>query len=282
MTDADDPLDRPVVLTVAPNGARRQKADHPALPMTAAALGKTAAACAEVGAAMIHLHVRDKDGGHTLDVDAYRDAIAAVRAEAGADLIVQVTSESVGLYHNDQQRAMVRELKPEAVSLALRELAPTPEHEPGYADFLAWCAAERIWVQHIVYTAAEAARLLAMQVRGDLHTPAPFALFVLGRYAKNRASAARDVLPYLAVWPADLPWAVCAFGARETGCLGTAAALGGHVRVGFENNLSMANGEIAPDNAARVAEIADIVCAMGRDPATPAQARRMMADWSGA
>ena len=83
----------PVFLAVAPNGARKTKADHPALPITPAELAATAAACAEAGAAMIHLHVRDADQRHSLDVEAYRAAIAAVRSAVGEDLVIQATSE---------------------------------------------------------------------------------------------------------------------------------------------------------------------------------------------
>ncbi|MHA1599614.1 MAG: 3-keto-5-aminohexanoate cleavage protein, partial [Alphaproteobacteria bacterium] len=93
----------PLILTVAPNGARRGHADHPALPITPDEIGRCAAACADAGAAMIHLHVRDRDGGHSLDADAYRAAIDAVRREAGERIIVQVTSEAVGIYEPAEQ-----------------------------------------------------------------------------------------------------------------------------------------------------------------------------------
>ena len=54
-------------MTVAPNGGRKTKADHPALPLSADELARTAAECLERGASMIHLHVRDADGKHILD-----------------------------------------------------------------------------------------------------------------------------------------------------------------------------------------------------------------------
>ena len=73
---------------------------------------------------MIHLHVRDKEGAHTLDVGRYRDAISAIRDEVGDDIVIQVTSEAVGIYNADQQIEMVVELQPEAVSLAIREIVP--------------------------------------------------------------------------------------------------------------------------------------------------------------
>ena len=69
-------------------------------------------------------------------------------------------------------------------------------------------------------------------------------LYVLGRYSITRTGSARDLLPFLAP---DMPrfhsWSVCAFGRRETACVTAAALLGGHARVGFENNLSLPNGD---------------------------------------
>ena len=70
------PEARRVVVAVAPNGGRRTKADHPALPLTAGELARTAAECLEQGASMIHLHVRDQAGKHLLDAEAYRAATA--------------------------------------------------------------------------------------------------------------------------------------------------------------------------------------------------------------
>ena len=98
-------------------------ADHPAVPLTAEALGREARACLDAGAAMMHMHVRRPDGRHLLDAQAYRDALAAVRKAVGDELLVQVTSEAAGVYRAAEQMAMVRELAPEAVSVGLREIA---------------------------------------------------------------------------------------------------------------------------------------------------------------
>ncbi len=127
----------PLIVIVAPTGPRKTKDDHPALPLTTAEIAAAAAACRDAGAAMIHLHVRDRDGRHSLDPDAYRAVIAAVRREAGDDMIIQMTSEAAGRYGPDEQIAMVRELKPEAVSLVLREIVPDAAHETAAASFLA-------------------------------------------------------------------------------------------------------------------------------------------------
>jgi uncharacterized protein (DUF849 family) len=124
---ADQSVWNPLIITVAPNGARKTKRDHPALPITPAEIAREARLALEAGAAMLHLHVRDVEGGHTLDADAYRAAMAAVGGEVGQRMVVQVTTEAVGRFTPEAQMAAVRALKPEAVSLAVRELIPGVE-----------------------------------------------------------------------------------------------------------------------------------------------------------
>ncbi len=257
----------PLVVGVAPNGARRTKADHPALPMSAAEIAATAAACAAAGAALLHLHVRDRDGRHTIDAGAYREAIAAVRAELGDRMLIQVTSEAVGRYLPAEQMAMVREVRPEAVSLALGELVPDRAAEAEAAAFFAWTVDAGILPQYILSAPEEVRRFADLCTRGVIPERARNVLFVLGRYAAGQRSRAEDLLPFLAAWaaaPAVASWSVCAFGARESACALAAATLGGHVRVGFENNLYMCDGTLAPDNAALVAQAVDGAALIGR------------------
>ena len=267
----------PVFLAVAPNGARKTKADHPALPITPAELAATAAACAEAGAAMIHLHVRDADQRHSLDVEAYRDAIDAVRAAVGEDLVIQATSEAVGRYTPDDQMAMVRALRPEAVSLAVRELIPDAGREAAAAAFLAWLDDAGILAQFIVYSPDDLARFDDLMARGVIPGERRFLLFVLGRYSADQQSSPDDLLPFLAANERGHPWAVCAFGRQETACAVTAGGLGGHARIGFENNLRLPDGGLAPDNAALVAAAARGMAAIGRPLASAAAARSLMA-----
>ncbi len=147
------------MLAVAPNGGRKTKADHPELPLSADELARTAAECLERGASMIHLHVRDAEGQHCLDPEAYRAAIAAVCHEVGDRLVLQITSESIGRYSPAEQRAAVLKTNPEAVSLALRELAPEAPDEKDFCEFLGKLKQMRVWPQIILYTPAEAERL---------------------------------------------------------------------------------------------------------------------------
>ena len=239
----------PVAIAVAPNGGRRTKSDHPALPMTPAELATTASGCAEAGASMIHLHVRDSQGGHLLDADAYRQVIAAVRAAVGDRLVIQITSEALGIYKPEEQMQVVRDVRPEAVSLALRELAPNETQEPSFGAFLEWLRKAGVVPQIILYSPEEALRLAALQKRGLVPFENLPVLYVLGRYTVAQTSRPSDLLPFLG---ADMPvfthWMTCAFGRHETACVTAGALLGGHVRVGFENNLFLPNGVQASAN----------------------------------
>ncbi len=138
---------------------------------------------------MIHLHVRGADGAHLLDAEAYRAAISGVCNAVGDRLVVQITSESQGRYAPGQQMAVVLETNPEAVSLALRELAPEAKDEKLFADFLLRLKRMRIWPQIILYTPEEAVRLADMQKRGVVPFNDIAVLYALGRYTLLRTAA---------------------------------------------------------------------------------------------
>jgi uncharacterized protein (DUF849 family) len=270
-------IDVPLILAVAPNGARKTKADHPAIPIAPDEIAREAARCREAGAAMIHLHVRDAEDRHSLDADAYAEATAAIRREVGDGIIIQMTTEAVGIYTPDQQMEAVRTVRPEAASLAVREFCPDEGAVPAFAEFLSWMASERIMAQYILYAAEDVGRFADLQKRGVIPGGRPFLLYVLGRYTPGQKSVPADLLPFLASAESlDADWAICAFGAREYGCALTAAALGGHVRVGFENNSLMADGSTAPDNAALVSQIASGAKLLGRGLADADEARTIL------
>lgn len=245
----------PLVLMVAPNGARRSKADHPNLPMTPQELAKEAVRCSAAGATVIHLHVRTVEGQHSLDAELYRSAIHAVRAVAGDQMAIQITTESVGLYTPEAQIEVVREIQPEAVSLALRELIPDEAHIDQAAEFLSWLRVQGIAPQYILYTPEDVARFHELRRVGVIPQLHPWVLFVLGRYAGPTESRASDLLGYLEHHENGSPWSACAFGRTEAATVLTAAALGGHVRVGFENNVRRRDDSLAQTNADLVGQI---------------------------
>lgn len=266
--------DHTVAIAVAPNGGRRVKDDHPAIPLDAGELAATAAECLAAGAAVIHVHVRDAYGKHLLDADAYRDATAAIRRQVGDRLVVQISTEALGVYEPDQQMAVVKATRPEAASFALREFLRSPQDERPFGDFLAWLRRERVLPQIILYEPAEAVRLADLQRRGLVPWSDVPVLFVLGRYSVGQTSDPTDLLPFLASGiPHFSHWSICAFGRHEAACVVAGALLGGHVRVGFENNLWRPDGSLAANNADLVRLTAAILTAAGRTPMSAQQLR---------
>ena len=270
MTTYADPL----ILTVAPNGAYKKAADHPAIPLTPEALGQTARRCLDAGAAMLHLHIRDAEGRHSLDVEGYRTALRAVRAAVGEAMVLQITSEAAGRYRAAEQMAMVRAVRSEAVSIGLRELDQPEIGDGGLGRFFGELAQQRVMTQVILYDVADLRRWQALRTAGTVPDAPWFLLFVLGRYSRTQSSSPQELLPFLHAHAGPEPWGLCAFGASEHACGAAAAALGGHVRVGFENNLLLRDGRVAPDNAALVAQAAELARCLGRPLATADDVRR--------
>ncbi|MFM7026606.1 MAG: 3-keto-5-aminohexanoate cleavage protein [Limnohabitans sp.] len=264
---------QPLIITVAPNGAYKQATDHPQLPLTAAQLAETAKTCLAAGASMLHLHIRDAQGGHSLDVEGYRTALDAVHAAVGDAMVLQVTSEAARVYQAPAQIAMVRALHPEAVSVGLREIDQPAIGDSGLSEFFCWLARERVMTQVILYDTADLLRWQDLRQRGVVPDAPWSLLFVLGRYTAGQTSSPLDLVPFVHAHQGSEPWSVCAFGKTEHACVSAAAALGGHVRVGFENNLYLKNGALASDNAALVSQAAQAALSLGRPLATAASIR---------
>ena len=115
--------------------------------------------------------------------------------------------------------------------------------------------------------------------RGVIPQARPFPLFVLGRYVEPTTTVQpRDLLPLPSAHDGAVPWPVCAFGPAEAAaCALAAAALGGHVRVGFENDLHLGDGGLAPGNAALVDQIRRGAALLGRPLADIEQTRAFLA-----
>lgn len=253
-----------VIITIAPNGARKTKEDLAHIPLWPEELAEEAKNSAAAGAAMIHLHIRDKEQGHSLDVETYKRTTDAIRKAAGDDIIIQATSESCGIYSPELQMKMVRELRPEAVSLAIRELVPTREHEARAGEFFAWVQENNIWPQFILYSPDEVRYFSELCQRAIVPGNNHFILCVLGK--KQRVATAdafarpQDLDPFLPALKeagAEVTWAICAFGGYENDCVKYAIEKGGHARIGFENNHLLADQSIAPSNAALVSQLVE-------------------------
>ncbi len=277
-------MKQPIIISFAPNGAKKTKADHPNIPLFAEEIAIEAKNCRDAGAALIHLHIRDKNQVHLLDVETYRKTIKAIKDKVGDDLIIQVTSESVDIYGPEQQMDMVRELKPEAVSLAIREIIPDVSYEAKAKEFFKFLHKNKIFPQFILYSPKEVEYFAELIERGYIPQEKKFVLFVLGKKnGPNIASAyakPEDLQPFVDVYNKRLKdkhviWATCAFGGYENSCMLEAVKLGGNPRIGFENNLLMQDGTTANTNADLIKQFVNSLGADSARVLTPKTARQV-------
>lgn len=246
-------------IMVAPNGARRGKQDHPALPVSIEEVVQATLASHQAGADGVHAHVRTIGGDHTLDVGLYRELIAEFE-NVMPGFYVQITTEAVGRYSPEQQRQVVRKLEPKAVSVSIAEMLSEGETAQT-VEFYQWAHNTKIALQHILYSLEDLNRLTGLVQREKIPDADLQCLFVLGRYAVNQQSEPKDVAELMAALGAtelDVDCAFCAFGQAETDCLVAAKLAGAKARIGFENSIWHRDGSIALDNADRIREFVSV------------------------
>ena len=266
------------LLAVAPNGARKSKADHPRIPLSAKELAVTAIDCLAAGAAMIHLHVRNADGSHSLSAEHYAEAIIEIEKSTNDGILIQVTSEAVGIYTADEQFEMIHKLQPSAVSIGLREIKNLNEsiinnHFEAMRD-------AKTHPQLILYNEADLSLCKDWLERKVIPGSAYPLLLVIGKKMTEPSFDNGYLRPdFIDALPAS-SWMICAFGENEFETAKLAASLGGHIRIGFENNSVLADGSIASDNAELIAQTASYLNERGIQVADLEQAIEIMKpDW---
>jgi len=259
----------PLKVTVAPNGARMTKRDHPELPTTIEDIAATAQKCSDAGVHELHLHVRDKDSKHSLDPGLYREAICAV-SEKAPDIEIQITTEAAGIYGVDTQFETLKQLAPTAASVSVREMARDEQIARQVYGFAKTAGTH---IQHILYSHEDIRKYRAWLAEGVIGTMQRDVLLVLGQYAPP-ISAQLQTLPQMlaALNGESSSWAVCAFGPTEQQVMCAALCMNGNVRVGFENNLYRETGELLRDNVESVSLVVQHANRLGRPLLEKAQA----------
>ncbi|MBX2870220.1 MAG: 3-keto-5-aminohexanoate cleavage protein [Acidiferrobacterales bacterium] len=264
------------IIMVAPNGARKTKQHHPALPVNIAETVEEAARCYAAGASVIHAHVRGDSDEHVLDAGRYIELLQELKVQV-PNMLAQVTTEAVGVYQPAEQVECVKAVNPEMISLALREMAGEGCDLKFARQFYEWAVENQVHVQHIVYDELDLIRLLMLRDQSVIPAGRLCILFVLGRFLENRQATPDDITPFLKqVKNEELDWFVCAFGSHEQACAISAIEQGGHARIGFENNLLLADGSTAANTAELVTALKQQMLALDHVPANGQEAREIL------
>ena len=270
--------DPPVVITVAPTGPLTTREQHPQVPLTPAEIGVAVAEAAEAGAAVAHIHARDEEGRPTADPAVYAAIAAEIRARC--DVVVQA-STGVGLTVPCEERVEI--LRGEEVDVKMATLNPasmtfgtgTFSNPPWFVEALARRMLERgIQPELEVYDLGHVGLCLDLVERGLVPEPLQFS-FVMGVRGGMPGDPAllpmlRSMLPHGAVWQA------IGIGRTQLPLSLAALALGGNVRVGFEDNVYIRRGELAESNAQFVRRAVALAQAAGRAVATPDDVRERL------
>ncbi|MFN2461038.1 MAG: 3-keto-5-aminohexanoate cleavage protein [Candidatus Velthaea sp.] len=264
----------PLIITVAPVGAELKPGDTPHLPLTPKQIAAVASGARAAGAAMLHLHCRNDDGGNTHDVARFAETYAAIRA--ASDLIVQFsTGGAIGM--TPEERAAPLQLRPEMATLTCGSVNFGDDiFENSFPIMRGILGAMK---RHGVTPEVEIfdlghlsnARLLAAQGHLELPQHVDFVLGVPG----GLEATVPALVDCVRALPAGCTWSVAGIGRMQLPLATAAIAMGGHVRVGLEDNIYYSRGRLAT-NEELVARVARIAAELGRPVASPAEARSLL------
>ncbi|NLH93896.1 MAG: 3-keto-5-aminohexanoate cleavage protein [Candidatus Cloacimonetes bacterium] len=270
----------PLILTAAITGAETTRADQPNLPITPEEQAADALACYEAGARVIHLHVRDDEGNPTQSMERFKAAIEAIK-EAAPELVIQIsTGGAVG--EAFEKRLAPLELKPDMGTLNAGTLNFGDDVFINYPnDIVRLAEAFKVYgvVPEIEVYESGMIDYVAKLVKKGIITHTPLHVqFVLG-VPGGMNGTPKNVLymkHHLKELIPSATWAVAGIGRFHIPASLTAMVNGGHIRVGFEDNIFYHKGVIAESNAQLVARMARIAAEIGRPLATPAQTRSLL------
>ncbi len=266
------------LITVAPTGAEHAKGDLPQLPTTLEEVVETAQRCEAAGAALIHLHVRDADHAPTLDAGLLRATVDAVRS--ATDLVVQLSTG--GSVHDPlETRLTVLDAEPDSCSLTCGTtnfgddvfLNPWPFMSELYVQ-----AQEREVVPEFelfdlghVHALARLLDTHGVPFGGRVHVD-----FVTGVPGGMPATTAA-LMAGVAMLPQEVTsWSATGIGRGHLPIMTAALSAGGHLRVGMEDNVVFARGQVVEHNAELVSRAADLARLVQRPPMGADQARELL------
>lgn len=266
-----------LIITAAICGAEVTKQNNPAVPYTIEEIAREAESAAKAGASIIHLHVREDDGTPTQSADRFKKAMDAIRQRCPDVIIQPSTGGAVGM--SNEERLQPVTLLPEMATLdcgtvnfgnddifvnsentiiafaqKMIELGVKPEVE--------------VFDKGMIDTA------IRLQKKGLIKDPMHFN-FVLG-VTGGISATMRDLVFMQGSIPAGSTFTVSGMGRAAFQMAASAIVAGGHVRVGFEDNTYLAKGIQAKSNGELVEKAVRIAKELGREIATPAEAREIL------
>ncbi|HEY1367273.1 MAG TPA: 3-keto-5-aminohexanoate cleavage protein [Gaiellaceae bacterium] len=267
---------KPVVITVAPTGAEVTRDHNPALPHTPAEIAADALACAEAGAAVVHIHVREEDGTPSSRPELFAETIETIRASSP---MITMVSTGGAVWMSIDQRTTGLDARPDVSGVETGSLNfgedPFVTVPSDARAIVERATALGIGLEVEAFDVGHVVQAVRMLERGEL--PAPLrANLVFG--VPGGIDASPEALDAMVrPLPPDTHWCVTAVGRHQRRLLALGLLRGaGGIRVGFEDGVYLRKGVLAASNAELVADAATIVQTLGRRVATIDEARELL------
>jgi 3-dehydrocarnitine:acetyl-CoA trimethylamine transferase len=288
-------MQRKVMISCAVTGSADSPGKNPAVPVTPAQIAASCIDAAKAGAAVVHIHVRDpKTTKPSMDGAHYREVVERIRA-SGTDVLINLTTGPGARFMHDpndptkaspdstlrgpQERVKhVVELRPDVCSLDMgslnmgsRVFINTPDHLQTMA-----IAIREAGVMPELEVFETGHLLLAKKFieAGYVKGPGMFQICLGISWGQPATPEAMSYMRNLL--PAGSPWFAFGISLHQFPMVAQTVLLGGHVRVGLEDNLYLEKGKLAPSNAALVEKAGKIIEILGDQVATPAEARQIL------
>ena len=267
-----------LIITAAITGSRMTRDVAPYIPITPDEIAQSAIECWDAGAAIVHIHVRDpKTGLGTQDLDVFRQVVERLRERT--DLLLCLTTSGIpGRNLAIEERLKPLELEPElasfdagSINLGGSAFINTPEFLEAAAKSM---KEKGVKPELEIFDVGMMVTCLRMRDQGYLEEPLHFQ-FVLGTPWGSPATP-KSFLHLYEHLPEDATWSIIGIGKGHLPMAMMGLILGGHIRVGMEDNIYYERGVLAKSNAEFVERIVRIAKEYGRETATPREAREIL------
>ena len=264
-----------LIITVALNGSVPTKKMNPHTPITPDEIAEAAVRCREAGASVAHVHARDLEGRATLDPDIFAEIHRLVSEKT--DMVVQISTGGRADLDAEVRANPVLRIKPEMASLTTGSMNfPDQVYANSFETVETLAKAMKTagtMPEMEIFEAGMIDNAILLLKEGLVEEPLHFD-FVMGSRGSQPATARQLVFLSESV-PKDATWTVAGMGRHQLQMAILAIAIGGHARVGLEDNIYYRYGQLA-SNEELVARVARLAAEAEREVATPAEARQIM------
>lgn len=275
-------LKNKTIITVAPTGAWPKKENNPNVPMTPEEIAKDVYECWKAGAAVAHLHMRDDDGNGTMSTEKFKKTVELIREYKDCDIILNLTTSGDLNATDETRQAHLRVIKPEMASYDCGSMNWLNSglflNTPEFLEALGKTMQEyNVKPEIEAFDPGMIGNAAYYLKKGILKAPLHFQ-FCMG-CANGIAGTMKNLVFMKETMESLCPgstWSCFGVGHSAMEMMYGAVAMGGHIRVGMEDNVMYAKGQLARNNVQFVARAKRVIEEFGKQAATPAEARAIL------